>query len=65
LIAFARTGNPNNPAIPDWPARDGVDRTAMPFDLTCKAMDDPHRDVRKALKSQRKGQLAGSAPEGR
>ncbi|MDQ8727871.1 carboxylesterase family protein [Bradyrhizobium sp. LHD-71] len=36
-IAFARTGNPNNPAIPEWPAYTVPDRTTMVFDTQSRA----------------------------
>jgi para-nitrobenzyl esterase len=36
-IAFARTGNPNNPAIPHWPAYTVPERTTMVFDTQSKA----------------------------
>jgi len=36
-IAFARTGNPNNSAIPQWPAYTVPDRTIMVFDTQSKA----------------------------
>lgn len=36
-IAFARTGNPNNGAIPHWPAYTVPDRTIMVFDTQSKA----------------------------
>jgi para-nitrobenzyl esterase len=48
-IAFARTGNPNNPAIPNWPAYDAAGRATMMFDVSSKVVDDPYPDVRKAL----------------
>jgi para-nitrobenzyl esterase len=48
-IAFARTGNPNNPAIPDWPAYDKANRATMLFDVSSRVVDDPYPDVRKAL----------------
>jgi para-nitrobenzyl esterase len=37
-IAFARTGNPDNPALPTWPAYDLTQRTTMVFDA---AGDNP------------------------
>jgi para-nitrobenzyl esterase len=36
-IAFARAGNPNNPAIPHWPAYTVPERTTMVFDTQSKA----------------------------
>ncbi|HVY04300.1 MAG TPA: carboxylesterase family protein, partial [Caulobacterales bacterium] len=31
-VAFAKTGNPNNDAIPNWPAYDANARATMVFD---------------------------------
>ncbi len=45
-IAFARSGNPNNPAIPDWPAYTSQDRVTMSFDNQCRVDHDPNRDAR-------------------
>jgi para-nitrobenzyl esterase len=48
-IAFARTGNPNNPAIPAWPAYTAERRATMEFDVQSKVVEDPASDVRRAL----------------
>ncbi|MGE0621817.1 MAG: carboxylesterase/lipase family protein [Pseudomonadales bacterium] len=48
-IAFARSGNPNNEALPEWPAYDAVDRPTMIFDLVPKVVNDPKGDVRAIL----------------
>jgi para-nitrobenzyl esterase len=45
-IAFARTGNPNNPAIPHWPAYTVTDRTTMVFDTQSKAEKNFRNDER-------------------
>lgn len=45
-IAFARTGDPNNAAIPAWRPYDLEHRTAMLFDDRSMAVDDPHRAER-------------------
>ncbi|HEY8698214.1 MAG TPA: carboxylesterase/lipase family protein [Rhizomicrobium sp.] len=50
-IAFARTGNPNNPAIPAWPAYTAERRATMEFDVESKMTDDPAPDVRRALEA--------------
>jgi para-nitrobenzyl esterase len=48
-IAFARTGNPGNDALPEWPAYDTVDRPTMIFDVVPKVVNDPKGDVRAIL----------------
>ena len=40
--AFARTGNPNNPRLPEWRPYDAATRTTMTIDLKCRAVDDYH-----------------------
>jgi para-nitrobenzyl esterase len=39
--AFARTGSPENPAIPDWPAYTTENRATMVFDTPCRLVNDP------------------------
>lgn len=46
-IAFARTGNPDNPKIPHWPAYDLARRSTMVFDLHPRVLDDPRSEPRK------------------
>jgi para-nitrobenzyl esterase len=41
FIAFARTGNPNNPAIPHWTPYTLPNRETMIFDTTCHMENDP------------------------
>jgi para-nitrobenzyl esterase len=48
-IAFASTGNPNNAAIPNWPAYDARRRATMMFDVEPRVENDPVRDIRRAL----------------
>lgn len=45
-IAFARTGNPNNRAIPNWAPYDLDQRTMMLFDVPPRAEADPFRAER-------------------
>jgi para-nitrobenzyl esterase len=55
-IAFAKSGNPNNPAIPNWPNYSLSNRSAasnratMMFDVSSKVVNDPYAEVRAALK---------------
>jgi len=47
-IAFARSGNPNHPGLPSWPAYTAEARATMVFDDTCHVVDDPGGAERKA-----------------
>ena len=42
-IAFARTGDPSSPSLPEWPAFDPADRRVMRFDVAPEVLDDPGR----------------------
>ena len=45
-VAFAKSGDPNNPSIPHWPAYDSETRATMVFDRTTTVEDDPRREFR-------------------
>jgi para-nitrobenzyl esterase len=47
-LAFARTGNPNNDAIPDWPSYSSTRRPTMIFDNECHVVNDPYQQERLA-----------------
>ena len=48
-ITFARSGDPNNAAIPTWPAYDTRRRATMLFDATPRVENDPVRGIRRAM----------------
>ena len=50
-VAFARTGNPNTPALPDWPRYDVERRPTMIFNTTPAVVNDPESEVRKVHQS--------------
>lgn len=47
FIAFARTGNPNNGAIPEWAPYDLERRPTMVFDVETRSVDDPRAEERR------------------
>jgi para-nitrobenzyl esterase len=47
-IAFARTGNPNHPGLPDWAPYDAERRATMILDVPPRLESDPWREERLA-----------------
>jgi para-nitrobenzyl esterase len=50
-LAFSRTGNPNNPAIPEWPSYSSSQRATMIFNNECRVVNDPYQQERLAWTS--------------
>ncbi|HEV7523475.1 MAG TPA: carboxylesterase/lipase family protein [Acidimicrobiia bacterium] len=48
-IAFARSGEPQHPGLPEWRRYEPDHRATMRFDTTCEVVDDPGRDDRLAF----------------
>jgi para-nitrobenzyl esterase len=45
-IAFAKTGNPNQPKMPRWPAFNAADRPTMVFNTESRVVNDPIKEQR-------------------
>ena len=48
-IAFARTGNPNTAALPQWPTYNVQQRATMIFDVDPEVVNDPDSAERELL----------------
>jgi para-nitrobenzyl esterase len=48
-IAFARTGDPNTPKLPHWPAFNATSRSTMVINTQSKVASDPIREQRVAI----------------
>jgi para-nitrobenzyl esterase len=48
-IAFARTGNPNNKAVPQWPTFDLKNQATMIFDDKVRVENDPRKRQREVI----------------
>ena len=48
-VAFARTGNPNVPGLPTWPAYGAATRDTMLFNNASRVAQDPDRVARLAM----------------
>jgi para-nitrobenzyl esterase len=58
-LAFAKSGNPNNPFVPEWRDYDFEERTVMLFDETSTAASDPHKAERLAMEKYESQQKRG------
>lgn len=47
-LAFAQTGDPGHPGLPDWPRYELPRRPTMRLDTTCEVLDDPLGSDRQA-----------------
>ncbi len=45
-ISFARSGNPNTDALPEWPRYDTNNRSTMIFNVKSEVVQDPNREDR-------------------
>ena len=54
--AFARTGNPNHPGLPEWKPFTAAERATMVFDRDCRLVSDPYGDERRTLAAIRDSQ---------
>jgi para-nitrobenzyl esterase len=45
-VQFARSGKPDNAAIPAWPAYTTDTRATLVFDTRCRVVNDPGSDAR-------------------
>jgi para-nitrobenzyl esterase len=60
-VAFARSGNPNNSNIPNWPAYTDQNPSQMVFNLTSKVVRDLDREKFDLLKKYAKDPSAAAA----
>ena len=45
-VAFARTGNPNTPQLPQWPPYSAAARDTMVINHVSRVVKDPDREQR-------------------
>ncbi|MBU4054883.1 MAG: carboxylesterase/lipase family protein [Proteobacteria bacterium] len=51
-VNFARTGNPNVPGLPHWPAYDPETRATMLFHVPCRVENEPRQEERLVWKGK-------------
>lgn len=54
-VAFAKTGNPNNPKVLNWPAYETAKRATMIFDNNTRVENDPRGEIRKFWEQMQPG----------
>ncbi|MDD9968108.1 MAG: carboxylesterase family protein [Myxococcales bacterium] len=63
-LAFARSGDPNNPTVPAWKPYDLEHRTVMSFDTPPRVESDPLREERIAMEAYPTQQRTGVRTRG-
>ena len=58
-VQFAKTGNPNNSKIPNWPAYDARRKATMVWNNEVRVVDDPFGEEKAAIAAN-----TGAAPAG-
>ena len=53
-LAFARTGNPNTPSLPKWPAYNAAEGATMIFDNKCDVWHNHDRELLEVVKKYAK-----------
>ena len=61
-LAFARSGDPNNAALPEWPQYDATRRATMILDLEPRVIDDPRGAERALFKRPARDATAAPTP---
>ena len=56
-IAFAKTGDPNNPKVPKWEPYEATKRETMVLDLKPELVSDPHGEERRLFEGHAPGRL--------
>ena len=51
--SFARSGNPNHPGLPNWPAFTTAQRATMVFNTESRVVNDPYGEERRAMQALR------------
>jgi para-nitrobenzyl esterase len=47
LANFIKTGSPQHPSLPEWPAYNPIRRATMRLDIESRVVDDPNSDERR------------------
>lgn len=62
-VAFARTGNPNNPKVPNWPKFDAATKATMIFNSETRLANNPYGEEKAAIAAVR-GRVAPAGGRG-
>ena len=54
MVAFARTGNPDNPTIPHWPAYNVSQRPTLVWNTEVKVVNNPYGEEKAAVAAARR-----------
>jgi len=55
MVAFAKTGTPDNPMIPHWPAYNGAQKSTLVWNTDVKVVNNPYGEEKAAVAAARGG----------